>query len=143
MHLDTVIAERAKYGTPLGYANAWSVINAVALKHAAEGWGLVSKPTGTNHNGYSVDVLLNNKTGQAVDCLGDAEGEGRPGWNVLDAASTPTLDRWRQPVGVVVPDPVTPVPDPITPTPEPSDLAARVASLEADVARIKAWTRGV
>ena len=32
----------------------------------------------------------------------------------MDPAATPTLDRWRQPVGVVVPDPVTP-PDPVDP----------------------------
>lgn len=133
-HQDTVREERAKYGTPLGYENAWKTINAVCIRHAGEGWGLIDKPTGTNWQGYSVDVIMNRVTGEAVDCLGDAEGLGIPAWNVLSGDAVPSASRWRPPVGVVPPGPTDP---------EPDTLEARVEALEASMAELKATLRSV
>ncbi len=150
-HLDTVQAERAKYGTPLGEANAWRVINATAYtwRAAPEGWGLLAKPTGTNYNGYSIDVIVSVMLRQAVDCLGDAEGFGRPQWSVI-AWDESFVSRWRPPVPLDPPDPppdglearVPPVPlDP--PDPPPDGLEARVAALETEVQHILDHLRAI
>lgn len=129
-HLDTVQQERAKYGTPLGNANAWAVINATAYTWRAEGWGLLEKTAGNNYNGYSVDVIVNVHELQAVDCLGDAEGEGRPQWAVLPWDDS-FAARWRPPVGE---DPTPPDP----PEPPDDDLQAQLDALGARVAVIEA-----
>jgi hypothetical protein len=131
-HLDTVQAERAKYGTPLGEANAWRVINATAYtwRAAPEGWGLLAKPTGTNYNGYSIDVIVSVMLRQAVDCLGDAEGFGRPQWSVI-AWDESFVSRWRPPVPLDPPDP------------PPDGLEARVAALETEVQHILDHLRAI
>lgn len=126
-HIDTVARECAKYGTPLGYEGAWKVINAVALTHADEGWGLVDKPGGTNWLGYSTDVILNRVTGEAADILGSSETLGIPVWNVLSPKDTPSMSRWRPPVGAVEPPEPPPVPPPVPP---PSDVEARLLRVE-------------
>jgi hypothetical protein len=133
-HLDTVRNLRAQYGTPLGLEHAWRISNGVCLAHAAEGWGLVDKPGGSNWQGYSVDVILNRYTGEAVDVLGDSEGNGWPQWSVLSPDQAPTVNRWRQPVDVITPPP----PDP---DPDPTPLEARVTTLEIDLAALRALLR--
>ena len=133
-HLATVEFERAKYGTPLGEQHAWDVTNATAYTWRREGWGLLAKNFGTNWNGYSIDVLVNVQTREAVDCLISSETAGVPTWNLL-AWEERFASLWRAPVPPDEPEP----PDPPVP---PSDLEARVARLEAaarDVAAI--WGR--
>ncbi len=134
--LQTVKEERGKYPTPLGLENAWKTINGVCLRHANEGWGLVDKPSGSNWTGYSVDVILNRYTGEAVDCLGDSEGQGVPAWNTLSAADTPSVTRWRQAIGDVPPEPGVP-------NPTHGDITARVNALEVELSRIKSLLRSV
>ena len=113
-HLATVRTERAKYPTPLGFENAWKTINAVAYTHRAEGWGLLRKTGGTQWNQCSVDVLINPRTTEAVDCLGDSEGEGRPSWSRIEYLDDFT-SRFVAPTGEDAP-PVPPTP-PQPPTP--------------------------
>lgn len=133
-HLDTLQAERAKYGTPLGYENAWKVINATAYIHRNEGWRLLAKPSGTNWvvngEGYSIDVLINPVTKQLVDCLVSSETDGIPAWQEL-TWNDEYAGRAREPLN---PDTLQPTPDP-----DPETLEDRVAALEADVANIKSW----
>jgi hypothetical protein len=137
-HLSTVQRQRAKFPpaqydlsgnvlNPIGLENAWTITNATAWAWQGEGWGLLAKPAGSNWQGYSVDVLVNVRERQAVDCLGDSEGAARPQWNVL-AWEERFVDLWRPPVAPVPPDP---------PPPPPGDLEARVADLEARVFRIE------
>lgn len=137
-HLDTLRAERAKYGTPLGFENAWKVINATAYTHRDEGWKLLYKPTGTNWVvdgvGYSIDVLVNPTTKQAVDCLVSSETDGVPAWQEL---------AWYDDMATRARDPIAPEEAP-PPEPEPEQEPAptveqRVAILEVYVARIMDW----
>jgi hypothetical protein len=116
-HLDTVQAERAKYGTPLGNENAWKVSNATAYTWRSEGWGILAKPAGNNWMGYSVDVIINPTTKELVDCLADSEGAGTPTWNHLPWDDSYAV-RYR---AALPPDDVVP----------PSDLDARVTACEA------------
>ena len=98
-HLDTVQRERAKYPAPeyglnaqgervllnpMGNDNAARISRAVAWTHRDEGWGLLDKPTGNNVLGYSVDVIINAREQQIVDCLGSSEAECIPVWNPLE-----------------------------------------------------------
>jgi len=126
-HLDTVQYERAKWGTPLGIEHAWDVTNATAYTWRGEDWGLLAKTSGTNWQGYSVDVIVNVRLRQAVDVLGDSEGIGRPQWAYL-----PWEDRftslWRAPL---------PPDEPQPPEPPVDELEARVAALEADLAALR------
>jgi hypothetical protein len=123
-HADTVREERAKYGSPLGEANAHKVINATAWRHRDEGWGLLSKPSGTNYNGCSIDVLINQRTSEAVDCLSDAEGVGGAKWDPIGWDAT-FAGRFVAPYD---PSPVTP---PQPPDPPPTgDVEARLKKVE-------------
>ena len=120
-HQPTVEHERAKYGTPLGEANAWRVSNATAYTWKHEGWGLLAKPTGTNYNGYSIDVIVNVQERQAVDVLISSETQGVPTWNVL-AWEDRFASLWRAPL--------PPDDGPVPPDPPDGDLEARVDRLE-------------
>ena len=122
--LDTVIAERAKYGTPLGEQNAWNICNATAYTHRQAGWGLLAKTTGANVNGYSMDVIINPRTREAVDILGSAETEGRPQWLPI-AWGVDFAARFVAPTRPGGPEPPPPPPPPPAP-----DLEARVARIE-------------
>lgn len=131
-HLATVEHERAKYGTPLGETNAWKVTNATAYTWREEGWGLLEKTTGTNYQGYSIDVLVNVRERQAVDCLYSSETIGGPQWSVLAWEDRFTA-LWRAPL--------PPDDGPTPPEPPTDDLEARVASLESRVTSIETALR--
>ena len=139
-HLATVEQERQQYPAPeydaqgnllnpLGEANAWAIVNATAWAWRDEGWGLLIKRTGTNWNGYSIDVLVNVFEQQAVDCLGSSETLGIPQWSPIAWEST-FAQRWAAPL---------PPEDPEPPPPDPpvDDLDTRVAYLEADLADLR------
>ena len=110
-HFPTVAFERSKFPAPpkpLGLENAWKIINAVAYTHRADGWGLLRKTGGTQWNQCSVDVLINPRTHEAIDCLGDAEGAGRPQWAQIEYLSD-FNSRWVAPTnGSEPPFPPTP-----------------------------------
>ncbi len=116
-HLDTVKKERAKYPTPLGFENAWKIINAVAYTWRAEGWGLLKKTGGTQWNNCSVDVIINPRTREAIDCLGDSEGAGVPAWNPIEYLQD-FDSRWIAPT--LGNEPPVPPDPPVPPAPPPS-----------------------
>ena len=124
-HFGTVAFERSKFPAPiivndkvtnpLGFENAWKIINAVAYTHRAEGWGLLKKTGGTRWNDCSIDVLINPGTHEAVDALGDGEGRGVPLWDKIEYL--PDFDlRWVAPTSGA-PEPPTPPIPPIPPAP--------------------------
>lgn len=132
-HLATVEQERAKYGTPLGEANAWKVTNATAYTWRAEGWGLLEKTTGTNYQGYAIDVLVNVRARQAVDCLYSSETIGGPQWSAM-AWEDRFIALWRPPL------PPADGPAPPDPLP-PDDCDARMTAIERRVATIETALR--
>jgi hypothetical protein len=125
-HFGTVAFERAKYPAPeydrqgkllnpLGFENAWKITNAVGYTHQDEGWGLLKKIGGTQWLGCTIDVLINRRTRQAVDCLGKSEEEGIPVWNPIEYL--PDFDlRWVAPTSGA-PEPPTPPVPPMPPAP--------------------------
>ena len=134
-HLDTVRELRAQYATPLGLERAWRIVNAVAWRHRDEGWRLLEKSGGTRwvvgDTGYSIDVIVNPTTQEAVDCLVNSELEGTPSWQMVTWQAD-LAGRARPPL-----DPNT-----LLPAPDGSDLEARVRVLDAQVARILDWIGG-
>ena len=59
--LSDLQAERAKYGTTISHAEAGIILNAVAWKNRADGWGLLKKPGGTEN-------YCPQPGGQAIAC---------------------------------------------------------------------------
>lgn len=135
-HLDTVRELRAQYTAPLGYENAWRVINAVAWRHRDEGWRLLEKSGGTRwvvgDTGYSIDVLVNPTTQEAVDCLVNSETDGTPSWQTVT---------WQADLAARARPPLNP--DTLVPAePDLATLDHRVAVLEELVTRITSWIGG-
>jgi len=116
-----VAAARTHYPTPMSAAQQAAVINDVAWKHRAEGWGLLSKPSGNNCpqpvSGAPVacDILFHLPSGHHFDVLGDTGGAGTPQWG--DAGE---MDRNRFIVPV---DPGDGNPPPPPPPPPATDAA--------------------
>jgi len=79
-----------------GPCGAFEITKRVAWGLREYGIGLVSKSSGNNWQGYSVDYLC-WANGDGVDILGDAGGANTPQW-----AAKPDefsgQDRWRKPV---------------------------------------------
>ena len=124
-HIETVKIERAKYQAPLGFENAWKIVNAVAYTHRAEGWGLLAKTGGTQWNGCSIDVIINLLTQEAVDCLGNSEAEGIPQWSAIEYLPAFGL-RWIAPTPGDTAPPVPP--NPITPGTPPAVYSDKLVS---------------
>lgn len=82
--LGDVQAERAKYGPSMSRAEVASLLNAVAWRHRAEGWGLLRKGSGNScplgDTFISCDILVNARTVTHFDVLIDAENTARPNW---------------------------------------------------------------
>lgn len=131
-HIETVQRERAKYGTPLGVENAWKVTNAVAWTHRDEGFGLRTKTTGQNFDGYSIDVIIHKPSGEWIDVLGASEEAGIPQWSQTTPAG-PTSEYWAEPL--------PPEDEPIPPPDD--DLESRVEYLEQMVDHIVRTMRSV
>jgi len=83
-------AARGKYPTPMSAAQQAALLNEVAAKHKAEGWGLLAKPSGNNcpqpTTGIlvSCDWLVHLPSGTGVDALRGSETEGTPQWGGLE-----------------------------------------------------------
>jgi hypothetical protein len=103
-----------------GPCGAWQITKGVAWALQAEGVGLLSKPSGNNCDGYSVDYVT-YQDGSGVDILGDAGTTNAPGWDVNEPPGA-LLGRWRAPIapGGTPPPPVVVVP----PAPPGYDLDA-------------------
>lgn len=96
----TLKAERSKLPETITSAQAGALLNAVALAHAGDGWGMLAKPggnhapvPGTSPTVYvSSDWLVNKNVGLGVDCLGSgpdfdppANGAATPQWGAGEA----------------------------------------------------------
>jgi len=66
-HLSVVREARARYAAimPTSKKRGFAITNAVAYALRGEGAGLVSKPNGSNVQGYSADVLM-HRDGTAI-----------------------------------------------------------------------------
>lgn len=108
MSIDVVRKYRVFYDSLSGAQRAWTIINAVALE-LGDGWGLITKSSGSNYQGYSKDVIINRDTGLFVDCLVSSETKATPAWQVKKATAD-ELSRWHAPIK----DSSKPVPAPDT-----------------------------
>jgi hypothetical protein len=79
-----------------GPCGAFQITKRVAWGLRGAGIGLVSKSSGNNCDGYSVDFLC-WKGGDGVDVLGDAGGMNLPQWSDRPREFV-GQDRWRMPV---------------------------------------------
>lgn len=153
---EDVRAERAKY--PAGQISAENiakVLNAVAWKHRAEGWGLLRKGAGNSCplNGIyiSCDVLVHAPSVTHWDALRNAEGDGtgtaEPQFNpdgpcVLSPSSGCEMRNFQAPFapdGAPASPPNTPPPPP--PPPPSVDFAPLLQRLDALDQEV-AWLKG-
>lgn len=83
--LEDVKTERAKYGPSMQPSEVAALLNAVALKNRATGWGLLRKGAGNscpiNGTYVSCDILVNSISQHHFDVLTDAENTALPQWN--------------------------------------------------------------
>lgn len=123
-----------------GPCGAFKIVKQFAYEQRGLSAGLLSKPSGNNCEGFSVDWIL-FPDGSGSDVLGDAGGANIPQWDV--GPPDPTMvSRYR----AVTEDPgfLSGAPSPVTPPPQPpadpneADLTARVGALEAALAHLLA-----
>src|SRR5687767_3084868 len=109
--LDTLVALRKAYPTPMSNDQLGELLNAVAWQHRAEGYGLLAKPNGAHclqpRTGTLVsrDILMLAGSGRIFDVLIDAEGKATPTWGEKTALSP---SRFVPPVDNTVPLPLPP-----------------------------------
>lgn len=129
--LETLTAERAKYGERLTPALAYELLNRVAVQHP--GCGLLKKTAGNQYHGCALDILFTKADGHHYDVLIDApdatsnppyNGTSRPAWQDKGPMD---LGRWVAPVGAA-PAPEQPPPDPPQTVPV-CDSAQKIAAL--------------
>lgn len=143
--LDDVRAERAKYGASLTPGQVAQMLNAVAWRHRAEGWGMLRKGSGNScplgDMFISCDILIHAPSVRHFDVLIDAEGRAEPTWGdvgpcVLGPASGCEMSRFLAPV-----DPGGAPPTPV-PTTGPTPAAPPVVVAAAvDYGRLEAYIR--
>jgi hypothetical protein len=142
--------ERQKYGATMNDDECVELINAVAWKHRADGWGLSGKTFGKHgvrHDGEQVahDVLHHRPTNKIWDVLGAAGAQSTPPRSAGDlgpGGPPPGSNRpWVAPVaprGAPEPQP-QPQPQPTPQPPPPVDLSgieARLAVQERQIETI-------
>lgn len=97
--LSDIQAERANYGTPMTPQELSNLLNAVARKNQNTGWGLLSKPSGTNCpfilGPISCDILFHKPSGLIYDVLIASETQATPAWNLVGPEND--LSRWFPP----------------------------------------------
>lgn len=137
-HTATVAAVKAQLesaGVDLsGPCGAFEITKRVAWTLRLEGAGTLSKPSGNNCEGMSVDYIL-YQDGDGFDILGDAGGTNAPGWGGPEEGMDVT--RWRAPVNPrdLPPDP-TPVPPTPVPPPDLQPILDRLNILEQSVVNL-------
>ncbi len=129
-HLAEVKKARDEFASmPPGTERAWRVINRAALLIGGD-YGLFAKPSGTNYNGYSIDILIRKGTGETFDCLKDAEGAAVPAWGPTQPTGHGDVSKWRPPVADSGgPNPPPPPPPPSTGY-DDTELRKRIDALE-------------
>ena len=136
-------AERAKYGATLTNDQCAALINAVAWRNRADGWGLSSKPNGNHarlgNTFVAIDVLFHKPSNTVFDVLSASGAASIPSWNaiaVYDFAGRP----WVAPIdpGAEQPNEPTPLTQPTAPTQATVDLSPLLAEIERLKARVKA-----
>lgn len=140
--IDDVRAIRATYGDILSPAQLADLLNRVAWKNRAAGWGLLAKPGGNNCPApsgvlVSCDILFHKPSGLHYDVLGAAgDPHGSvPTWGLSGPMDT---SRWLAPVDPGTPTTTTPPPP--VPAPQPVE-DPRVALLTAQVAALTQHTK--
>jgi hypothetical protein len=99
--LEDLKAVRAKYPATVSSAQEAQILNEVAWKNKAAGWGLLSKPSGHNcpftSGPISCDILFHKPTEAIYDALGAADegGPATPQWGDPEEMD---VSRWRAPV---------------------------------------------
>lgn len=140
---DDVRAERAKYPATLQSEDYGKILNAVAWKNRAQGWGLSEKPQG-NHvpaphtrvdtEGHPVtvwvayDILHHKPTNTLWGCFSDAGVN----WGLEDYHNDPDGRPWlapMDPAGVEEPEP-DPEPEPEPPNEDLQKLQQQVEALQ-------------
>lgn len=122
-----------------GPCGAFEITKRVAWALRSQGVGLLSKPSGNNCQGYSVDYLV-RADASGVDILGDAGGDNGPGWSESEPPGA-FVGRWREPFDpgdvVVVTPPATPQPLPAGDVPL-SAIQAQIAAIAQQLAEHEA-----
>lgn len=103
---DALLARGEDLSGPCG---AFKITKRVAWALRSQGYCLLSKPSGNNCEGYSVDYVV-HVSGQGYDILGDAGGANTPGWNPGDTFTSDRLAPPIDPGDTAAPVPV-PLPD--------------------------------
>lgn len=126
--LETLVALRPNYPTPMSNDQLGDLLNAVAWTNRIGGWGLLSKPNGSNcrqpQTGTFVsrDILMLKDSGRIFDCLIDAEGKATPTWGEKKALSpklfVPAVDAT---IALPPVEPKPPVPKPDFPQRYPDE----------------------
>lgn len=134
-----VAAERAKYGPQPTDDELCAILNAVAWKHRADGWGLSAKPWPTNcrrADGVFVahDILHHKPTDQLFDVFVGAGAQAEPTWNPVAHHNHPERP-WVAPIAPPTSEP-DPDPDP-DPEPQPGDLGELLLRLVALLEQIR------
>lgn len=97
-HLDVVQAARVTYDSiGPGIERAGRIVNQVAWDLKDLGVGVLSKTSGTNFMGWSIDIIIVNPGGASYDILGDAEGAATPHWDRTSPSGFSDISRWRAP----------------------------------------------
>lgn len=91
--LSIVVAVRAKYPTPLYGSKQHACLREIA-KSLGPSAGLLSKPTGNNYNGFSVDALIFKPKGEIYDVFISSDGPAKPQFSYTGVGD---IERWRQP----------------------------------------------
>jgi len=129
--LEDITTERAKYGADLGKAEAGALLNAVALKNKALGFGLLRKDSGNNCPvaglavRVSCDWIVNINSGTGCDMLTEGPGTLPDG----SEERGPSGPQWcdGEPFDVsrfVTPVGTSPIDPPIPPMPPAKDCTA-------------------
>lgn len=91
--------ERVKYSTPMTSQELSNLLNAVAWKNQANGWGLLSKTSGNRcpfaSGDISCDILFHKPSGLHYDVLTDAENKADPTWSLVGPMD---ISRWVAPI---------------------------------------------
>lgn len=131
--LPDVEAEYAKYTKPLKPEDYGAILNAVAWKHRADGWGLSVKPDGNRvPSPQGVDVAYDILHHHPTDTLWGCFGDNGPNWGLEDPHGR--ADRpWLAPIQPSGGDDGDPGDEDDGQTTDPADLVAVLALLhEAD-----------
>lgn len=125
-----VKADLERRGVDLsGPCGAFQITRRVAWRLRADGAGLLSKPSGNNCEGFSVDIVV-YPDGRHYDVLVDGGGKNEPTFHLITDPERVDPARWRAPIDPD--DAPLPAPEPVpAPIPPPVDLGPVLDRLRA------------